>query len=307
MSRVLLLLSGLASAVAVRAADNPEVQPTLERVHYGPHERHLLNFWRASAAPPTPVVIRIHGGGWVRGGLPPTTHLYPFLGRGISEVAITYRLAPEHLVPAPLLDAARAVQFVRHHADEWGLDKTRVGLVGHSAGGCTSLWLAFHDDLADPENADPVLRESSKPSCVLSNVGQTFIDVKMVRDLVGVNAASHRMIWQTIGAADRGLAVERYAEFAALYREYSPLTHVDPSDPPVLLYYKFGGDNIHSSRFGTVLVERAQELGAPVYMYAPDRNVPPPAPYAGRWEFVYKQLLARETAAEAMDERKERP
>ncbi len=47
-------------------------------------------------------------------------------------------------------------------ADDWNVDKTRVAAYGGSAGAGTSLWLAFHDDLADPKSADPVLRESSR-------------------------------------------------------------------------------------------------------------------------------------------------
>ena len=50
---------------------------------------------------------------------------------------------------ACVTDAARALQFVRSKAAEWNLDKTRIGATGGSAGACSSLWLAFHDDLAE--------------------------------------------------------------------------------------------------------------------------------------------------------------
>jgi len=285
-----IVFLSMASAAGAASA-NPTVKPTRENVRYGPHERNVLSFWKAKSDQPTPVVIYIHGGGWLRGGLRSTVHLYPFLARRVSVVAITYRLAPKHLVPAPLLDAARAVQFVRHRAKEWGLDKQRVALIGSSAGACTSLWLALHDDLADPDNADPVLRESTKPTCALSNAGQTFIDIKLVREVVGDKAASHGMIWRTVGAKSATGATVNYEKFAKLYREYSPLTHLDKDDPPVLLYYKTGGDNIHSSRFGDRLIENAKKLNARVYMYAPENSVPPPQRYKGRWEFIYKQLL----------------
>ena len=59
----------------------------------------------------------------------------------------------------PMLDGARAIQFLRHHADKYHLNKNRFACFGGSAGGCMSMWLAFHDDLADPKNPDPVLRK----------------------------------------------------------------------------------------------------------------------------------------------------
>ena len=50
----------------------------------------------------------------------------------------------------PLEVAARAVQFLRSKAVEWYIHKSRVGATGGSAGACSSLWLAFHDDMASP-------------------------------------------------------------------------------------------------------------------------------------------------------------
>ena len=57
-----------AKAAKKAAAENPPVvKPTLAEVRYGPHERHVLDFWRAGSATPTPLVFVIHGGGWQSG------------------------------------------------------------------------------------------------------------------------------------------------------------------------------------------------------------------------------------------------
>ena len=84
---------------------------------------------------------------------------------GISVVSVEYRFTDEATadgvvppVQGPLGDAARAIQFIRSKAKEWNLDKTRIGATGGSAGAASSLWLAFHDDLADPRSDDPVAR-----------------------------------------------------------------------------------------------------------------------------------------------------
>ena len=56
----------------------------------------------------------------------------------------------QHRLPTPVLDVARALQFLRTNAQKFSIDKSRVGVAGASAGGCTALWIAFHDDLAEP-------------------------------------------------------------------------------------------------------------------------------------------------------------
>ena len=140
------------------AGRNDPPLPTLSAFAYGSHPRQVLDFWKAESSAPSPVLLYIHGGGWVGGErtVPPQL-LKPMLERGVSVVSISYRLLAdaqqqgvEPLVKAPLEDAARALQFVRSKAGEWHLDQQRVIASGLSAGACSSLWLAFHTDMADP-------------------------------------------------------------------------------------------------------------------------------------------------------------
>src|SRR4029079_8220529 len=144
--------------------DERKMQPAAPS---GKHARQVLDFYPAKSDKPTPVVFYIHGGGW-QGGDKKTIDPKPFNAKGISAVAINYRYVKhgvedkvEPPVKAPLHDAARALQFVRSKATEWNLDKTRIGATGGSAGACSSLWLAFHDDMADPKSDDPIAREST--------------------------------------------------------------------------------------------------------------------------------------------------
>ena len=65
---------------------------------------------------------------------------------------------------------------MRSHAKEWNIDKTRIAASGGSAGACSSLYLAFHDDFADPKSADPIARESTRLFCAAVNVAQTTLD-----------------------------------------------------------------------------------------------------------------------------------
>ena len=65
-----------------------------------------------------------------------------------------------------LFDAARAIETLRSKAKEWDIDPTRIASTGGSAGACTSLWIAMHDDLAEPSSDDPIDRESTRSAAL---------------------------------------------------------------------------------------------------------------------------------------------
>ena len=188
----------LAAALAPRPAQQAgraagKTAPDLANVKYGPHERNVLDLWKAKSDKPTPLVVFIHGGGF-RGGskeaLSPAL-LDGLLAKGISVMAINYRLSPEVSFPAHYMDCARAIQFARSKAKEWNLDPKRVGATGGSAGAGTSLWIGFHDDMADPKNADPVLRESTRLTCMAVHGAQSTYDPRVIKEWVGEAAAKH--------------------------------------------------------------------------------------------------------------------
>src|SRR5581483_8975043 len=112
-----------------------------------------------------------------------------YLREGISVVSVEYRFIPEATkdgevppVLGPLGDAARALQFVRSKAKEWNIDKTRIGATGGSAGACSSLWLAFHPDMADPKSSDPIAQESTRLTCAAVVGAQTTLDPQQMKE-----------------------------------------------------------------------------------------------------------------------------
>ncbi len=86
-----------------------------------------------------------------------------FNRQGITAVVLRYRLAPKYKHPAPLMDAQRAIRFVRSRADEWGTAKNRVGIMGFSAGGHLTSTAATHFDPGKKDAADAIDRESCRP------------------------------------------------------------------------------------------------------------------------------------------------
>ena len=112
-------------------------------VHYGPDERNRLDVYEpeAHAARPMPVLVFIHGGGFVRGdkstpGTPFYDNIgYAFARHGVLTILATYRLAPQHPWPAGARDVAAAIKWTRANAARFGGDPRRIVLWGHSAGG----------------------------------------------------------------------------------------------------------------------------------------------------------------------------
>ncbi len=264
-----------AAVVTTRAQTNEtpvSIPPTLSNVKYGWHERNVLDFWQAKTGKPAPLFVYIHGGGW-RGGdksaLPPELR-EALLAHGVSVASINYRYSENAMLPAPVHDAARAIQFLRSKAGEWRLNKKRVAAAGGSAGACTTLWLAYHDDLKKWNSNDPVDRESTRLCAGVGVSGQTSIDPKVIVPWVGEAIMNHGMIWRAVGATNQAEVYERYPEYRKLYGEFSPINHVSRRDPPVLLLYPTptplpapdGGTAIHHAMLGVKLKEKADDVGA---------------------------------------------
>ena len=255
-------------------------KPTFGNVAYGEHERHVLDFWQADSTVPTPLVFVIHGGGWQGGDkdrVVKFVNIEAMLEAGISVVSINYRYvaqAPassvDPPVKAPLHDAARALQFVRSKASEWNIDKARIGATGGSAGACSSLWLAFHDDLADSKSSDPIARESTRLWCAAVNGAQTTLDPQQMKEWTP-NSKYGAHAFGIIG----GTGVAPFEQFLLnrdrilpWIEEYSPYSLVTSDDPPVYLFYSappaLGEDQkdpTHTANFGVKLQEKCGSAG----------------------------------------------
>lgn len=276
----------LAEAGAVAAGGQPtpagKPDPDLRDIRYGPAARQRFDLWRAPAtAKPAPVFVFFHGGGFTGGDKTGVNAalLADCLRSGIAVVSANYRLiigdgaAP---YPAPMLDGARVVQFLRSHAADWNLDPTRIAIGGGSAGANLSLWVALHDDLADPQAADPVARASSRVACVISWDGQTSNDPHLVK-LLGGPKTDHPSLLPLYGVKARAdletPAMRRVVEAA------SAINHASKDDPPVLLVYGGAltpvplpdtvdwGVAIHHPYFGKLLKDKLNPLGVPCEFY----------------------------------------
>jgi len=271
-------LPWLFSAMAAFAAETGKpkaelrtysIAPDFANLSYGPHERNVMDVWKAKSDRPTPLVIHIHGGGFTMGdktsvGMPLVRYC---LDHGISVATINYRYATQAPYPAPMEDGARAVQFLRTKAKEWNFDSKAFAATGGSAGAGISMWIGFKDDMAEPGSADPVKRQSTRLSAIGSVDGQSTYDPRLVAKLIDEKTGN-------IGALKTlyGLKAGDQPDARVLrqYDEASPYTHLSTDDPPVFMYYSRpnrplppadSGEGIHHPRLGFFLKERMDKLG----------------------------------------------
>lgn len=146
---ILLWPNGAPGALGDRPEDKPSLTP----------------FLATSAAATGSAVVVCPGGGYAHlanhEGAPVAQWLNTL---GIKAFVLKYRLGSNgYRHPAMLQDAQRALQYVRSHAKELGIDPAKIGIMGFSAGGHVASSAGTHYVAGDPNAADPIARVSSRP------------------------------------------------------------------------------------------------------------------------------------------------
>jgi len=271
---LIVLLVGTMDVSAETPKGTKSIEPTKSDVAYGPHERNILDFYRAESDKPTPLVIYIHGGGFVGGDKKSINPAMVQAARkaGISVASLHYRFVngEDVIFPRPQLDCARALQFLRSKADEWNIDPKRFACYGGSAGAGISMWLGFHDDLADPASTDPIARQSTRVVAIGTMGGQSTYDPIKIKELIGGRAWEHPSIFKAYGLKTADEALHPTPEKQKLYDESSAITHLTKDDAPLYMVYSEAdivppadakpGAFIHHPNFGKQLKKAMDEL-----------------------------------------------
>lgn len=245
---------------------------SLSDVAYGNHERHKLDvYFPDTKAFPLPAVIYFHGGGYVNGDKKTGIRaglLEDILEAGIAFISCNYRFITETPFPAPMNDATRAIQFVRYKAKEWNIDPERIALSGGSAGAHMSLWNAFKGDLAKPDSADPVERESSSVCAAVVFESQISKDQHFYKQhYLGDKIQPNIALFYGINDVEE----LESPEIRKLSYEASAINYLTAQAPPVLTIYSQpftdpiipadAGDIVHHPIHGYLLKKRMDELG----------------------------------------------
>ena len=269
------LAAALAVALSVTAWASAARQPQRD-LAYGPHDAQRLDLYPApdaSPAHPAPALVYFHGGGFRSGDKGTlSTRLIDTLNKaGVSVASVNYRFFTDAPLPAAMRDGARAMQFLRAHAADYSLDPERVAVMGSSAGAGIALWIAYHDDLADPRSDDPVRRESTRVRTAYVKGAQVSYDPAFWEQLGLGKVLAGYALPELFGTSDPDELARRIAEA-------SPITHVSAGDPPVRCDYSAsmaitdetpGTDLLHHPAHGVALREACEAAGVACAVYYP--------------------------------------
>lgn len=251
--------------------------PTHADVRYGPHDRNVLDLWLAKSDTPTPLLVYIHGGGFVNGSKAGASAdmINACLAEGVSFMAINYRYRTTAPIQDILRDCARSLQFVRAHAKTYNLDPTRIASYGGSAGAGTSLWLAFHDDLADRNSPDPVLRESSRVVAAGAINTQATYNLLRWSEVLGKPLSAFERPGETASFYGAKTAADlETPTLRAVLHDTDMLAQITQDDPPVFLYTSHPdgaiasrGHLLHHPDHARAVKQRCDELGVTATLF----------------------------------------
>ncbi|OUS96714.1 alpha/beta hydrolase [Rhodococcus sp. NCIMB 12038] len=128
---------GVVESFSGLQAPKADVARVVDTVYPGPGGDQAVRLYIPESEVPLPIVVYIHGGGWVAGSLDVIEQPCRALATDAKVIvaAPSYRMAPEHKFPAAPEDTFAALNWVVEHAAEFGGDGTRVAVMGDSAGG----------------------------------------------------------------------------------------------------------------------------------------------------------------------------
>ena len=276
-----------------RAAALPPISPagvkaSLINESYGAHSRNVFDFWMAEGMEPAPLIVFIHGGGFIRGDkslLYESSQLDRLLDNGFAVAGVNYRFIhqDEGAILTSLNDVKYFIQYVRYHADKLNIDKNRIGTYGGSAGGAASLWLAFSPDMAEPDSNDPILRETTRVSCVGAMATPSTLDLFQWKEILNVPEFTERDFQEMLALYGLKNKEELETEKAEeIIRKVDMLGLMSPGDPEFYVYNneKGGiptgkGHSSHHPNHARALKERAEEIGIPAVIGAPHIGIVP--------------------------------
>ena len=221
-----------------------------------------INIWKGCGQDPQPVLLFVHGGAWVAGnnelepaGSEQIQAIMDLRECGVTVAAATYRFSNEAIFPAQIHDVKAAIRYLKANAQEYGIDPTRIMTMGESAGAMLALLAAVSNgeeamegNIGGNENVD-----SNVIGCVdcygmtdfttlaadlyaRPDLGRTDEQVyELVEDK---NSSRSQLFGLTSDECNLGTVTahpEQFTEQHALVVSGSPLSHITPDDPPILI------------------------------------------------------------------------
>lgn len=199
---------------------------------------------------PVPGIIFIHGGGW-RSGKRQDYKFYTtrFAKHGYVVATVSYRLKEAGYFPNCVEDVKCAVRWMRANAEKLHVDPDRIAVIGGSAGGHLSMMAGYSSDVAEFEGTGGNEGVSSAVQAVIDIYGPADFTMPANRD--------HDLL--------TGFMQGTYEQVPEKFVKASPITYLDPSDPPTLIIHGTI-DSLVPVEQSDLLAEKFQEMGK-MYWY----------------------------------------
>ena len=204
----------------------------------------LLDVYRPDSQEKKPLLVWVHGGAWRSGSKNqvPVTHL---VNRGFVIASVDYRLSPVAKFPANVHDIKASIRFLRANSQRYGIDQEQIFIAGNSAGGHLAALVGVSNGVKQLEGkVGDHLSESSDVHGIVSFYGASNLQTILSQSTPhGLSVRVPALELLLGGQPDEKPELAKLA---------SPVTHVDPTDPPLLL--------IHGDQDPQMPISQAHEL-----------------------------------------------
>ena len=200
-----------------------------------------LDLYMPQGSGPFPLVIVIHGGGFMIGDKAEVPGIDQLLANGFAVASLNYRLSAEAKFPAPVQDVKAAVRWLRAHAQEDQLDPQKFAAWGASAGGNLAAMLGTSCGVAALEGAE--LGNAGQSSCVQAVVdwfGPTDF-LQMDQQFTGTNCPANHNQANSPESQLIGAPIQDKPEAT---RAANPITYVSAKAPPFLIQHGTADCNV---------------------------------------------------------------
>jgi acetyl esterase/lipase len=227
---------GTPGGIVASIPDSPSAAPGTMDLH--------LDVLQMPSPKPTPVVLQLHGGGWIRGDRPGGFGTFrAFLAAGMSVVTVQYRNAKDAPAPAAIQDVRCALAWIKANAAKYNFDTSRVVTYGESAGGHLALMGGYAPASFNP----PGCTDQPKVVAVLDFLGPTNLAQGLTDH--GSSDFTHQWLamdmpappYPVTPAADGSKPSVKWPlpdeKTLARAREMSPMTYIRPGLPPTFIVY----------------------------------------------------------------------
>lgn len=220
-----------------------------------------------------PAIVFVTGGGFINANKDNEIQLRMHLAEaGYVVASIQYRVAPTAKFPQPLEDVKSAIRYLKAHADQYGIDADRVGIVGGSAGGYLTAMAGTTSGTTTFDKGNNLDKSSSVKAAVdlfgpsdLTRIGDDYSDeVKDAHKSAGATEALWVNGSPVFGGKDGGILADKKAADAA-----NPIHYISKTSAPMLLMHGTA-DTVVSPSQTDLLFQSLQQKGIPSKRYLVD-------------------------------------